>query len=85
MADIGFLSFGEHLFTGDSLYARGVGLSDLPGENHDLLKASLLARWDTLDDDRLVHPGHGRSARFGEIKATNKPLRKFLGIEEAGA
>jgi hydroxyacylglutathione hydrolase len=73
-----FIRFGEHLFTGDSLYARGVGLSDLPGENHALLRKSLLALWDTIPGDTLVHPGHGPSARFAEIRAGNRALAEFL-------
>jgi len=73
-----FIRYGEHLFTGDSLYARGVGLSDLPGENHGLLRKSLLALWDAIPGDTLVHPGHGPSARFAEIQAGNHALAAFL-------
>ncbi len=76
-----FIAWGDQLFTGDSLYARGVGLSNLPGENHDLLRASLLGLWDQIADDAYVHPGHGCSARFAELRETNKPLREFLGLE----
>jgi hydroxyacylglutathione hydrolase len=73
-----FIRFGEHLFTGDSLYARGVGLSDLPGENHGLLRRSLLALWDRIPGDTLIHPGHGPSARFADIRASNRTLLDFL-------
>jgi hydroxyacylglutathione hydrolase len=73
-----FIRFGEHLFTGDSLYARGVGLSDLPGENHGLLRKSLLALWDAIPGATLVHPGHGPSARFDEIRSHNRALAAFL-------
>jgi len=73
-----FLRFGQHLFTGDSLYARGVGLSDLPGENHGLLRRSLLKLWDEIDGETLVHPGHGPSARFADIKTGNRALNAFL-------
>jgi hydroxyacylglutathione hydrolase len=76
-----FLRFGPHLFTGDSLYARGVGLSDLPGENHALLRQSLLGLWDAIGDETLVHPGHGPSARFADIKAGNVALARFLAGE----
>jgi len=73
-----FIRHGRHLFTGDSLYARGVGLSDLPGENHNLLRQSLLALWDSIPGDCTVHPGHGPSARFDEIRAGNRALLDFL-------
>jgi hydroxyacylglutathione hydrolase len=76
-----FIAYGDQLFTGDSLYARGVGLSNLPGENHDLLRQSLLALWDEIPSGCTVHPGHGRSAPFAEIRETNRPLRAFLGLE----
>lgn len=74
-----FIRFGPNLFTGDSLYARGVGLSDLPGENHALLRKSLLALWDQIPGDTLVHPGHGPSASFAAIRTGNRALLDFLG------
>jgi hydroxyacylglutathione hydrolase len=78
-----FVRYGGHLFTGDSLYARGVGLSDLPGENHGLLRKSLLGLWDQIPGDRLVHPGHGPSATFETIRTTNRRLLDFLADGEA--
>ncbi|HEY1750559.1 MAG TPA: MBL fold metallo-hydrolase [Caulobacteraceae bacterium] len=76
-----FLRFGEHLFTGDSLYARGVGLSDLPGENHGLLRQSLTALWNTIECETMIHPGHGPSATFATIRESNRPLLAFLAGE----
>lgn len=78
-----FIQFGEQMFTGDSLYAQGVGLSDLPGENHGLLRKSLLAFWDDIPGDRLIHPGHGPSATFDEIRTKNRRLLDFLAEREA--
>jgi glyoxylase-like metal-dependent hydrolase (beta-lactamase superfamily II) len=72
------IEYGDGLFTGDSLYARGVGLSDLPGEDHDALRRSLLALWDQIPPERLIHPGHGPSAPFGAIRADNRALLDFL-------
>ncbi len=74
-----FIRFGGSLFTGDSLYAQGVGLSDLPGENHALLRQSLLALWDQIPGDSLIHPGHGPSASFEAIRTKNRALLGFLG------
>jgi glyoxylase-like metal-dependent hydrolase (beta-lactamase superfamily II) len=73
-----FIEYGDALFTGDSLYARGVGLSDLPGEDHDGLRRSLLALWDQIPAERMIHPGHGASATFGAIRADNRALLDFL-------
>jgi hydroxyacylglutathione hydrolase len=78
-----FIRHGDHLFTGDSLYARGVGLSDLPGENHGLLRQSLLALWDSIPGDWNVHPGHGPSATFDAIRTGNRALIEFLAAEDA--
>lgn len=69
---------GQHTFSGDSLYARGVGLSHLPGENKVLLRAGIRALWDTLPADMLVCPGHGPVARFGDICRENLALLEFL-------
>lgn len=76
-----FIRFGDDLFTGDSLYARGVGLSDLPGENHGLLRQSLKALWDVIPGETRVHPGHGPSALFADIRRDNRPLLDFLAQE----
>jgi len=78
-----FIRHGGHVFTGDSLYARGVGLSDLPGENHGLLRQSLLALWDSIPGDTLIHPGHGPSARFEAIRTGNRALLDFLAAGDA--
>ena len=75
------ISLGEHLFTGDTLYARGIGLSQLPGERPDRLADSVRALWPTLDRYH-VHPGHGESATGAAIKAGNVRLRRFIGLEE---
>ena len=73
-----FIQHGEQMFTGDSLYAQGVGLSDLPGENHGLLRKSLLALWNDIPGERLIHPGHGPSATFDDIRSHNRRLLEFL-------
>jgi glyoxylase-like metal-dependent hydrolase (beta-lactamase superfamily II) len=46
-------------FTGDTLYARGVGLSHLPGEDHAVLKQTILGYWQDLTPERTIYPGHG--------------------------
>lgn len=69
---------GNLVFSGDSLYARGVGLSQLPGEDRDLLRTGIRALWNTLPADVLVCPGHGPTARFADICSENMALLKFL-------
>ena len=72
--------FGELLFTGDTLYARGVGLSKLPGGNGGMLRATLLDLWDRIPGQALVLPGHGEHAPFSQIRLENRPLLEFLGL-----
>ena len=74
------IALGSNLFTGDTLYARGVGLSKLPGEHPERLRSSIRAVWESLDD-YIVHPGHGPSAAGAAVKTGNRALRAFLGLE----
>lgn len=74
------IRIGDHLFSGDTLYARGLGLSKLPGERPDELRRSIVGMWDDLDE-LIVHPGHGRSASGADIKANNTELLTFLNVD----
>lgn len=67
-------------FTGDTLYRADVWLGSLPGADQSQLVESLRRLWDLLPDDTLVYPGHGGSAAFGEIRRSNAPLRRLLGL-----
>lgn len=71
------------LFTGDTLYSRGVGLSKLPGEDADQLRSSIRSVWARFPDDTVVRPGHGESAAFGWIKQNNTALLGFLRAESS--
>jgi glyoxylase-like metal-dependent hydrolase (beta-lactamase superfamily II) len=74
------IELGNALFTGDTIYTRGVGLSYLPGEEPEILKQSILALWPILTADRVVYPGHGGCASGAEVRATNRALLEFLGL-----
>lgn len=74
------IELGSALFTGDTIYTRGVGLSNLPGEQPDMLKQSILALWPMLTEDRVVYPGHGGCASGAYVRATNHALLEFLGL-----
>jgi hydroxyacylglutathione hydrolase len=69
---------GERLFTGDTLYARGVGLSKLPGERPAQLRDSIASIWSLFPADAQVYPGHGESASLGWIRDNNTALQRFL-------
>lgn len=49
---------GKHLFTGDTLFADGVGRTDLFSGDDDRQAASLKFL-KTLPGDLVIHPGHG--------------------------
>jgi len=72
------LEWGTNMFTGDTLFARGISLSRLPGEQPDRLRNSIQALWNALDPF-TIHPGHGPSAPGDIIKRDNVRLRQFLG------
>jgi hydroxyacylglutathione hydrolase len=68
---------GEKIvFTGDTLFARGIGRTDFPeGSNLDMrLSLEKLLR---LPDDYGVYPGHGPATVMGEEKRFN-PFLKLL-------
>ena len=72
------LEFGMALFTGDTLYSRGVGLSKLPGEDPVVLRRSIELIFERFSDASVVCPGHGDTATLGWIKQNNLPLQKFM-------
>jgi glyoxylase-like metal-dependent hydrolase (beta-lactamase superfamily II) len=66
---------GRRAFTGDALFAGGIGRTDLPGGNTAKLLASIRAQILTLPDDYAVLPGHGEASTVGEERRSNP----FLG------
>jgi hydroxyacylglutathione hydrolase len=74
------IELGTAWFTGDTIYARGVGLSGLPGEDHALLKQTILGYWNDLTTDRTIFPGHGNATDGLSVRTGNAPLLDFLGL-----
>jgi glyoxylase-like metal-dependent hydrolase (beta-lactamase superfamily II) len=58
-------------FTGDALFAGGIGRTDFPGGDYDLLMKSIRERLLTLPPDTVVYPGHGPATTAGEEARTN--------------
>lgn len=62
---------GGLLFTGDTLFAGGVGRTDLPGGSFQQLMSSIKSKLLRLPDSTKVYPGHGPSTTIGHEKSSN--------------
>ncbi len=64
---------GSRLFTGDTLFCRGVGRTDLPtGSSADLRRS--LGRLAALEGDPEVFPGHGCTTTLSQERKYNSWL-----------
>lgn len=59
------------LFSGDQLFAGSIGRTDLPGGSYEQLMQSMVDEVLPLDDDVIVHPGHGPATTVGRERRTN--------------
>jgi len=59
------------LIAGDTLFARSIGRTDLPGGSLEKIMRSLHDRVLTLPDDTVVIPGHGPRTTIGEEREEN--------------
>lgn len=66
------------VFSGDTLFQRGIGRTDLPGGNEAQILHSIRTKLYTLDEDLAVFPGHGEPTTIAEEKYENP----FVTIEE---
>ena len=57
--------------SGDVLFNRSVGRTDLPGGDTDTLMNSIRDVLYKLPDDLVVYPGHGETTTIGEEKQFN--------------
>ena len=60
----------NHLFSGDTLFAGSCGRTDLPGGDWATIRKSL-TRLAGMENDYLVHPGHGESTTLAREKQYN--------------
>ena len=59
------------LFSGDTLFHRSIGTTDLPGGDHARLLRSIKDVLYALPDDTIVYPGHMDTTKIGEEKKHN--------------
>lgn len=59
------------LFSGDTLFNRSVGRTDLYGGSHQTLIASIAFKLLRLDDNVMVYPGHGPKSSIGYERENN--------------
>lgn len=60
---------------GDVLFQDGVGRTDLPAGDTEVLMQSIAKKFLVLDDDAVVLPGHGPSTTVGRERRSNPFLR----------
>lgn len=66
-----FIDDAEVVFTGDTLFARSVGRTDLFGGSGRDLMCSIVDKLLVLDDKTVVLPGHGNSTTIGAERRAN--------------
>ncbi|MEW5766223.1 MAG: MBL fold metallo-hydrolase [bacterium] len=65
------LKVNQSLFTGDTLFASGIGRTDLPGGSYQTLISSIKNRLLIFPDETVIYPGHGGSSTIGRERRDN--------------
>ena len=63
------------LFSGDVLFYRSIGRSDLPGGDQAVLERSIRQIIYSLPEATVIHPGHMIDTGVGDEKAHNPYVR----------
>ncbi len=59
------------VMVGDVLFDGGIGRTDLPGGNFEVLMESITQKLLSLGDDVKVYPGHGPETTIGKERMSN--------------
>jgi len=59
------LKYDSIVFTGDTLFASGIGRTDFPYSSTKDIMHAIKKRLFALDDETIVFPGHGASTTIG--------------------
>jgi hydroxyacylglutathione hydrolase len=63
------------VFTGDTLFYRGIGTTYTFNSSRNELLESINSRLMKLPDDTTIYPGHGRTTTIGAERRDNRSLR----------
>lgn len=69
---------GSHLFSGDVLFNRGIGRTDLPGGDASAMDHTLANVILKFPDVMSVYPGHGPSTTIKDERTSNPYLRHLV-------
>ncbi|HZD60067.1 MAG TPA: MBL fold metallo-hydrolase [Anaerolineae bacterium] len=65
------IQIGDSLFTGDLIFYRSIGRTDLAGGSYESLLKSVREKIFTYPDQVKIYPGHGPSTSVGEERRGN--------------
>ena len=68
------VKIGNHMLTGDTLFAGSIGRTDFYGGDYKKMEKSL-KKLGKHDDDITIYPGHGPSSKLKTEKMTNPFMR----------
>lgn len=66
---------GDVCLSGDTLFRRGIGRTDLLGGDEEAIYESIMTRLYTLPTETQVHAGHGPPTTIGEERRANPFVR----------
>lgn len=78
LGSVCLISLPYCVFSGDTLFFRGIGRTDLPGGDYAQIEQSIRNKLYTLEEDLVVFPGHGQPTTIAEEKYENP----FVTVEE---
>ena len=72
------LYYPSHVFTGDTLFVKAVGRTDLPGGSWETLIKSIKTRLFTLPEETIVWPGHDYGEKPNSTIGEEKRFNPFI-------
>ena len=68
------IKVGNHMFTGDTLFAGSIGRTDFYGGDFKQMNKSL-SKLANQDENIIIYPGHGPTSTIGKEKYMNPYMR----------